>query len=107
MADPDDTTPDDSPEADPRTAARFSEHWLRMSKILLAELERRDLMDTPEAQAVLGARRKHVRRAAPVRMEGQKRRRGRPETKWERFLRTVGRGPSKGPSKPRAAAKRK
>lgn len=94
MADSDDPLDDEVPAGppSPETAARFSDHWLRMSAILLAELKRRDLMDTPEAQAVVGARRRQLRRATPPEAaRPRKGRTGKPETRWERFLRSVGR----------------
>lgn len=88
----------DGDEALPGQSQRFGEHWLRMSAVLLAELKHRDLMDTPEAQAVIGARRQIIRkhRASTHAPSTTPRRGQRPETKWEMFLRKVGRKPRPG-----------
>lgn len=98
---PDATTTDDASEAVPALpdqARRFSEHWLRMSAVLLSEIKRRDLMETPEAQAVIGARRQIIRkhRAGQASTGSPRQRKRRPETKWEAFLRKVGRKPRPG-----------
>ncbi|EKV31505.1 hypothetical protein C882_3878 [Caenispirillum salinarum AK4] len=92
-----DTAADEAPRPLPDQAQRFGDHWLRMSAVLLSELKRRDLMDTPEAQAVVGTRRQIIRKhRAQSEAAGGARRKRRPETKWEAFLRKVGRKPRSG-----------
>lgn len=88
---------DEAPAALPGQSQRFGEHWLRMSAVLLSELKRRDLMDTPEAQAVVGTRRQIIRKhRAEAEASPTRPRKRRPETKWEAFLRKVGRKPRPG-----------
>jgi hypothetical protein len=85
------------PQSLPDQEKRFGEHWLKMSAVLLSELKRRDLMDTPEAQAVVGTRRQIIRKhRAQTEASTSRTRRPRPETKWEAFLRKVGRKPRQG-----------
>lgn len=73
---------------------RFGQHWLRMSERLLAELQKRELLDTPEAQAFLTVRRKlrRLENAAESRKALPKKAM---ETKWEAFLRKIGKPPKR------------
>lgn len=79
---------DDSRDDD--LTGRFSQHWLRMSAVLLEELKRRGLTDTPEAQEFIGARRRVMSR---LRKLAERRKKAKPETKWQAFLRMIGKPP--------------
>ncbi|SOD94304.1 hypothetical protein [Caenispirillum bisanense] len=72
---------------------RFGQHWLRMSDLLLAELKKRELLDTPEAQAFMTARRRQIRAVKAAEAAGALPAGKGGETKWQAFLRLIGRPP--------------